>query len=67
VDGSEPDPRAGRLVAPDAGVGPDLEKDEVAYDAGKAGSAATAEEAAVHVIDEDEAFDGVLESDEVDD
>jgi hypothetical protein len=66
-DGSEADPRAGRLVAPDEGMGPDLEKDEVAYDAGKAGSAASAEEAAVHVIDEDEAFEGVLESDEVDD
>ncbi len=61
------DPRAGRLVAPDEGAHDDLEKDEVAFDAGRAGNAASAEEAAVHIIDEDEAFEGVLESDSVDD
>jgi hypothetical protein len=47
-------PRAGRLIAPDEGVREDFEGDPVAFDAGKAGSAATAEEAAMHVIDEDE-------------
>jgi hypothetical protein len=39
----------------------------VAYDVGRAGSAASAEEAAVHIVDEDEAFDAVIESDSVDD
>lgn len=66
-DYTEPDPRAGRLVAPDEGAHSDLEKDEVAYDVGRAGSAASAEEAAVHIVDEDEAFDAVIESDSVDD
>ncbi|MGX7679755.1 DUF5709 domain-containing protein [Jatrophihabitans sp. DSM 45814] len=63
----EADPRAGRLVAPDEGAHDDLEKDEVAFDVGRAGNAASAEEAAVHVIDADEDFEGVLESDSVDD
>jgi len=48
------DERAGRLVDPDEGVGPDLEKDLVATDVGIDGAAAGAEEAAMHVIDEDE-------------
>jgi hypothetical protein len=47
-------PRAGRLIAPDEGVREDSEGDAVAFDAGKAGSAATAEEAAMHIVDEDE-------------
>jgi len=47
-------PRAGRLVAPDEGAHGDREKDEVAADVGPAGYAATAEEAAMHVISEDE-------------
>jgi hypothetical protein len=46
------DPRAGRLVAPDEGSHPDREKDEVAFDAGTAGYGASAEEAAVHIIEE---------------
>ena len=50
----EPDPRAGRLVAPDEGAHSDTEAAAVAYDVGKAGSAATAEEAAMHVVEEDE-------------
>jgi hypothetical protein len=45
-------PRAGRLLAPDEGVGPDEEKDEIAEDVGPAGYASSAEEAAVHVIEE---------------
>jgi Family of unknown function (DUF5709) len=44
-------PRAGRLVSPDAGSGFDEEADEIAEDVGTAGYAASAEEAAVHVID----------------
>jgi hypothetical protein len=48
------DPRAGRLVAPDEGAHPDEESDEIATDVGTAGYAASAEEAAVHIIDDDE-------------
>ena len=49
-----PDPRAGRLVAEDAGALPDEEEDLVASDVGIDGGAATAEEAAVHVVEEDD-------------
>ena len=49
-----PDPRAGRLVAEDEGAHPDDEADLVARDAGIDGGAASAEEAAVHVVDEDD-------------
>jgi len=48
------DDRAGRLVDPDEGLGDDLEKDLVAEDVGIDGAAASAEEAAVHVVPEDE-------------
>lgn len=48
------DERSGRLVAPDEGVRTDTEKDMVAEDVGIDGAAAGAEEAAVHVVDEDE-------------
>jgi hypothetical protein len=65
-DDRGPQTRAGRLVAPDEGAHPDEEKDLIAFDAGKAGSAASAEEAAVHVIGEDDESLDVLESDEVD-
>jgi hypothetical protein len=51
----EPDPRAGRLVAEDEGAHPDSEPDLVAGDVGIDAGAAGAEEAAVHVEDEDEA------------
>lgn len=44
------DRRAGRLVEPDAGAGDDVEPDLVAEDVGIDGAAASAEEAAVHVI-----------------
>ena len=47
--------RSGRLVAPDQGVTEDEEKDLVADDIGIDGAGASAEEAAVHVVDEDEA------------
>ncbi|MBO0815345.1 MAG: hypothetical protein J2P30_09410 [Actinobacteria bacterium] len=49
-----PDPRAGRLVAEDEGAHPDTEADLVAHDAGIDGGAASAEEAAVHVVEEDD-------------
>lgn len=53
VDDVEPQPRAGRLVAPDEGAHEDTEKDEIAQDVGPAGYASSAEEAAVHVTDDD--------------
>ena len=49
-----PDPRAGRLVAEDEGAHPVGEADLVARDVGIDGAAASAEEAAVHVVDEDD-------------
>lgn len=53
VDDQVGDVRAGRLVAPDEGAHEDAEKDSVAADVGIDGGAASAEEAAVHVVDED--------------
>jgi Family of unknown function (DUF5709) len=49
-----PDPRAGRLVAEDEGAHPDEEEDLVARDAGIDGGGATAEEAAMHVVEDDD-------------
>ncbi|MFG2191979.1 DUF5709 domain-containing protein [Streptomyces sp. NPDC048639] len=46
--------RAGRLVAPDEGAHSDEEKDLVAQDIGIDGAAASAEEAAVHVVNSEE-------------
>jgi hypothetical protein len=54
--GYEREERAGRLVAENQGFGPDDEGDEVAFDAGIDGGGASAEEAAVHLVDD---FDGV--------
>jgi hypothetical protein len=48
------DQRSGRLVAPDEGSHEDREKDAVAMDVGIDGAAATAEEAAMHVIPDDD-------------
>jgi hypothetical protein len=48
------DRRAGRLVAPDEGVQEDDESALLATDVGIDGSAASAEEAAVHVIDDED-------------
>jgi hypothetical protein len=48
------DRRAGRLVDPDEGFGEDTEKDLVGEDVGIDGAAASAEEAAVHVVDEED-------------
>ena len=52
VGGEVGDARAGRLVAEDEGLGSDEEKDLIAEDVGIDGAAASAEEAAVHVIEE---------------
>ena len=49
-----PDPRAGRLVAEDEGAHPDEEADLVARDTGVDGGGASAEEAAMHVVDDDD-------------
>lgn len=49
-DGEVGDLRAGRLVDPNQGIGPDVDKELVGLDVGIDGAAASAEEAAVHVI-----------------
>lgn len=51
-DGEVGNLRSGRLVAPDEGAHADEEKDLVAMDAGIDSGAASAEEAAMHVVDE---------------
>jgi Family of unknown function (DUF5709) len=43
--------RAGRFVAPDRGFGEDTEAELVAEDVGISEGAASAEEAAIHIID----------------
>jgi hypothetical protein len=48
--------RAGRLVAPDEGAHADTTKEEVASDVGIDAGAAGAEEAAVHVVEDDMAL-----------
>jgi Family of unknown function (DUF5709) len=53
-DGEVGDERAGRLVDPNGGIGPDLERDLVGNDVGIDGGAASAEEAAVHIVSDDE-------------
>ena len=54
VSGEVGEDRAGRLVAGDEGTHEDIEKDLVAEDVGIDGAAASAEEAAVHVIPDEE-------------
>lgn len=51
-DGEVGRARAGRLVDPDRGSGEDTEADLVGEDVGIDGAAASAEEAAVHVVDD---------------
>ncbi|MFF9275913.1 DUF5709 domain-containing protein [Streptomyces griseosporeus] len=53
VDAEAGERRAGRLVAPDEGAHPDTTKEAVAEDKGIDAGAAGAEEAAMHVIDDD--------------
>ena len=50
----EADARAGRLVQPDGGHGPDVDGQEVATDVGIDGAGASAEEAAMHYTREPE-------------
>jgi hypothetical protein len=59
-----PDPRAGRLVAEDEGAHSAEEADLVASDAGIDGGAASAEEAAVHVVDDADELDTGIPSDD---
>jgi Family of unknown function (DUF5709) len=51
-DGEVGDRRAGRLVDIDEGLGEDAEKDLVGDDVGIDGAGASAEEAAVHVVED---------------
>ncbi|MFJ8795009.1 DUF5709 domain-containing protein [Streptomyces sp. NPDC102462] len=53
LDNEVGDLRSGRLVAPDEGAHEDEESALVATDVGIDGAGASAEEAAVHVVDED--------------
>jgi len=62
LDDEVGDARAGRLVDPDAGGTGDTEKDLVGYDVGVDGAAASAEEAAMHIVGETEA-DRAIERD----
>jgi hypothetical protein len=52
LDDEVGDARSGRLVAPDEGAHEDEENGLVATDVGIDGAAASAEEAAVHIVDE---------------
>ncbi|MEU6547859.1 DUF5709 domain-containing protein [Streptomyces sp. NPDC046859] len=54
VDPEAGDERSGRLVAPDEGAHTDTVKEEVAGDVGIDAGAAGAEEAAMHVVDDEE-------------
>jgi Family of unknown function (DUF5709) len=49
-DGEVGDARAGRLVDPDEGIGADMDAEMIGSDVGIDGAAASAEEAAVHVV-----------------
>lgn len=52
-DGEVGNKRAGRLVDPDRGIGEDVDSDLIGTDVGIDGAAASAEEAAVHVVDDE--------------
>lgn len=53
LDTETGDERAGRLMDPNEGIGPDHEGDLIATDAGIDAGAASAEEAAMHIVPED--------------
>jgi hypothetical protein len=53
-DGEVGEERAGRLVDPNEGIGPVVESDLIGIDVGIDGAAASAEEAAVHLVPDDE-------------
>jgi hypothetical protein len=55
VGGEVGDRRTGRLMAPDEGVGEDVDSEMTAEDEGIDGAGASAEEAAMHTIEDDEA------------
>jgi hypothetical protein len=55
-DGEVGDERAGRLVDLDEGLGEDTEKDLVADDVGIDGAGASAEEAAVHIVPDEDGY-----------
>lgn len=61
VDDEVGEARSGRLVAPDEGAHEDAEKDMIASDVGIDGAAASAEEAAVHLVPEAGAADDLDE------
>jgi hypothetical protein len=48
-----PEERSGRLVAPDEGIGEDRTSEEVARDVGVDGAGASAEEAAMHIMEDE--------------
>ena len=52
-DGEVGDARAGRLIAPDEGAHEDEDSEMYAEDAGIDGAGASAEEAAMHVVEDD--------------
>ncbi len=52
-DGEVGSERAGRLVAPDEGLGEDVDSELVGEDVGIDGAGASAEEAAVHVVEDE--------------
>ena len=49
-DGEVGDQRAGRLMDPNQGIGPDVDKDLIGEDVGIDAGAASAEEAAMHIV-----------------
>jgi hypothetical protein len=49
-DGEVGEERAGRLVDPNEGIGPDYDRDLIGEEVGIDGAGASAEEAAVHVV-----------------
>lgn len=53
-DGEVGSQRTGRLMAPDEGAHEDVESDLVGEDMGRSGGSSSAEEAAMHTIDDDD-------------
>ena len=53
-DGEVGDQRAGRLIDPNQGIGPDVDKDLIGEDVGIDAGAASAEEAAMHIVPDDQ-------------
>ena len=53
-DGEVGEQRAGRLMDPNQGIGPDIDKDLIGEDVGIDAGAASAEEAAMHIVPDDQ-------------